>query len=265
MLRGTNGERVRMSCLTTRPMRNFHRSTRPPVVAQAQNWWNYQHTDSDPALQDQIRATIYDFFSTTINPLPPSTHNSDEEGDQTIFNISSLLNPNLPEISQNAVSGMATTSPNPFGASKQQQALHLNQALSKIGPNSLLTDENYISWASEVRVGLDSLYLTDYLKSDETKMEEDNQSVHQEVARMCIVAWLLHQMDPANRARFEPKITTYSDIGPEIQDLPAKLWKEVLVERGTNSLTVNAEVMGSSPIWTKFFVEQAPNLSMCSN
>ncbi|KAG0148036.1 hypothetical protein CROQUDRAFT_25931, partial [Cronartium quercuum f. sp. fusiforme G11] len=35
-------------------------------------------------------------------------------------------------------------------------------------------------------------------------------------------------MDSTNRARFEPKITRYTDIGPEIQDLPAKLWGAVV-------------------------------------
>lgn len=129
----------------------------------------------------------------------------------------STPSPTEPSSIQNIVSALGTP--------KQQLAIMINQALSKITPQELLTDENFFTWSSDIRTGLGSYYYSDYLESDHTK-DEAGSFIH-EVSRKCITAWLLRQMDKENRARFEPKITIYSETGLKTEDLPAKLWKAI--------------------------------------
>lgn len=112
-----------------------------------------------------------------------------------------------------------------LGTPQQQLAIMVNQALSRIIPQEPLTDENFFTWSSDVRAGLGSYYYSDYLESDNTK-DEPGSFTH-EVSRKCITAWILRQMEKENRGGFEPKITTYTETGPAIQDRPAKLWKEI--------------------------------------
>ncbi|KAG0142484.1 hypothetical protein CROQUDRAFT_97498 [Cronartium quercuum f. sp. fusiforme G11] len=119
-----------------------------------------------------------DFFSTSINPLPPSTQNSgseDEDGEQTIFNISHSLFPPTPSPSQPQPNTLAPSAqPVMQGTAKQLQAVYLNQALGRISPKNPLYDDNFFVWSFEIRNGLDSLYYAEYLESDDIKDEAES-------------------------------------------------------------------------------------------
>jgi hypothetical protein len=119
----------------------------------------------------------------------------------------------------------------PNELSPQQQSILLTQTLAR--SVKFLTDNNYILWASFIRTGLKSMFLSNYLNSDEIKMEDSH--FDDGVSRACITTWILNNMDDLNRARFEPKITIYKDSGPDTQNLPAKLWKAITTHHSSRT------------------------------
>ncbi|KAG0140850.1 hypothetical protein CROQUDRAFT_136462 [Cronartium quercuum f. sp. fusiforme G11] len=163
-------------------------------------------------------------FATSISPLPPSTvHSEDEEGNNTFTNIASQLRPPLNDpsnlISDNMTSLPITSQPTIYATPKQLQAIQVHNALSKIGPENLPSDDNYTLCSSEIKTRLDSWYCAKYLKNDDIK--DDEGSIIHEVAKK--YRWI-----PRIGLNLKQKITSYSNTGPKTDSLPANLWAAVV-------------------------------------
>jgi hypothetical protein len=153
---------------------------------------------------------------------PSSSSKQKSESDLQSYSNTKISEPTSKNISSyQESSDMAL----PVQISHRQQAMMLiSQVLNKL-PRKILTEDNFTLWSSFIRTELKSLFLADYLKSDTLKTEDSQ--LDDEVCRACITSWMLGTMDDVNRSRFEPKITSYTDDGPETDNLPAKLWKAV--------------------------------------
>ncbi|KAG0145682.1 hypothetical protein CROQUDRAFT_14359, partial [Cronartium quercuum f. sp. fusiforme G11] len=110
----------------------------------------------------------------------------------------------------------------------QRQAIALTQCLNKIDPTEPLSSSNHMSWSSQIKSGLGSLYLDGLLESDEDDSKVAmTEALSNEVARKCLTSWLLRHMDADNRRRFEPAIKVYGPNRSMIDSKPSKLWNTI--------------------------------------
>lgn len=150
---------------------------------------------------------------------------SDSVGDQTI--VESLL-PIMSTSIPPAGTTVVTTTSAAFGSRRFQIASSMVNTLSKITITDKLNDTNYSNWSSEIKTGIKSLSLLSFLLSnkDESPIDADTK-LFNEVVRESLTTWIISKLDQANRNRFEPFITVETEIGPEVDSVPSKLWIKI--------------------------------------